>query len=142
MPGGTLGIVGESGSGKSTLARALIGLVPATGKALWQDGTDLIGLTPGKMLKYRSEIQMVFRDPLASLNPRMTVGQIIAEPLTTHHQGSVADRCENPRQGHDGPRGPVCRTRSTAIRMNFRRPVPAHRHRPRADRRAEAGDPR
>ena len=87
MPGETLGIVGESGSGKSTLARALIGLVPATGKALWQDGTDLIGLTPGKMLKYRSEIQMVCQDPLASLNPRMTVGQIIAEPLTTHHQG-------------------------------------------------------
>ncbi len=85
--GKTLAIVGESGSGKSTLARALIGLVPATGRAIWQDGADLIGLSPGKMLKYRSEIQMVFQDPLASLNPRMTVGQIIAEPLTTHHKG-------------------------------------------------------
>ncbi len=89
--GEILGIVGESGSGKSTLARALIGLVPATGQAFCQDGTDLIGLTPRKMLKYRREIQMVFQDPLASLNPRMTVGQIIAEPLTTHHKGLGRD---------------------------------------------------
>ncbi|AUH34788.1 oligopeptide/dipeptide ABC transporter ATP-binding protein [Paracoccus tegillarcae] len=85
--GETLGIVGESGSGKSTLARALIGLVPATGEAEWIDGADLVGLTPRQMLKYRADIQMVFQDPLASLNPRMTVGQIIAEPLTTHHPG-------------------------------------------------------
>ncbi|MFV0385489.1 oligopeptide/dipeptide ABC transporter ATP-binding protein [Paracoccus sp. (in: a-proteobacteria)] len=86
-PGETLGVVGESGCGKSTLARALIGLVPATGRAEWIDGKDLIGLTPRQMMQYRSDIQMVFQDPLASLNPRMTVGQIIAEPLTTHHPG-------------------------------------------------------
>lgn len=84
-PGETLGVVGESGCGKSTLARALIGLVPAQGQAEWIDGTDLIGLTPRQMMAYRREIQMVFQDPLASLNPRMTVGQIIAEPLKTHH---------------------------------------------------------
>ena len=86
-PGQTLGIVGESGSGKSTLARALIGLAPASGQAEWIDGAELIGLSPRQMLKYRADIQMVFQDPLASLNPRMTVGQIIAEPLTTHHPG-------------------------------------------------------
>lgn len=85
MPGQTLGIVGESGSGKSTLARAIIQMVPATGQAIWEDGTDLLSLSPRQMLKYRSDIQMVFQDPLASLNPRMTVGQIIAEPLITHH---------------------------------------------------------
>ncbi|WBU61569.1 oligopeptide/dipeptide ABC transporter ATP-binding protein [Paracoccus albus] len=90
-PGETLGIVGESGSGKSTLARGLIGLAPAKGRAIWQDGTDLIGLSPRKMMKYRNDIQMVFQDPLASLNPRMTVGQIIAEPLTTHHPGLKRD---------------------------------------------------
>ena len=84
-PGETLGIVGESGCGKSTLARALIQLVPATGQAIWQDGTDLLSLSSRAMLKYRADIQMVFQDPLASLNPRMTVGQIIAEPLRTHH---------------------------------------------------------
>ncbi len=82
--GQTLGVVGESGCGKSTLARALIGLVPATGRAEWTDGTDLIGLSPRQMMAYRSRIQMIFQDPLASLNPRMTVGQIIAEPLETH----------------------------------------------------------
>lgn len=84
-PGETLGIVGESGCGKSTLARALIQLVPATGKVKWKDGVDLLSLAPRDMLKYRNRVQMVFQDPLASLNPRMTIGQIIAEPLTTHH---------------------------------------------------------
>jgi oligopeptide transport system ATP-binding protein len=91
MPGETLGIVGESGCGKSTLARALIQMVPATGKAVWEDGVDLLSLTSRQMLKYRSDIQMVFQDPLASLNPRMTVGQIIAEPLVTHHPGLSRD---------------------------------------------------
>lgn len=86
-PGETLGVVGESGCGKSTLARALIGLVPATGQAQWIDGRDLLAMTPRQMMAYRSDIQMVFQDPLASLNPRMTVGQIIAEPLTTHRPG-------------------------------------------------------
>ncbi|AJE48876.1 oligopeptide/dipeptide ABC transporter ATP-binding protein [Celeribacter indicus] len=82
--GQTLGIVGESGCGKSTLARALIRMLPATGQVLWEDGTDLLTLGPRQMLRYRSEIQMIFQDPLASLNPRMTVGEIIAEPLRTH----------------------------------------------------------
>ena len=90
-PGETLGIVGESGCGKSTLARALIGLVPGTGTARWVDGADILNISPREMMKYRSDIQMVFQDPLASLNPRMTVGQIIAEPLTTHHPGLSRD---------------------------------------------------
>ncbi|MFN4062044.1 MAG: oligopeptide/dipeptide ABC transporter ATP-binding protein [Paracoccus hibiscisoli] len=94
--GETLGVVGESGCGKSTLARALIGLVPATGQAEWIDGKDLLALTPRQMMAYRQDIQMVFQDPLASLNPRMTVGQIIAEPLTTHRpdlpRAQVRDR--------------------------------------------------
>jgi len=83
-PGKTLGVVGESGCGKSTLARGLIQMVPATGKVRWRGETDLLSLSPRQMKPYRSEIQMVFQDPLASLNPRMTLGQIIAEPLRTH----------------------------------------------------------
>ncbi|WP_420344126.1 ABC transporter ATP-binding protein [Paenirhodobacter sp.] len=87
MPGETLGVVGESGCGKSTLARALIGLAPGQGRAVWEDGVDLLGLSPRQMMRYRADIQMVFQDPLASLDPRMTVGQIIAEPLVTHRKG-------------------------------------------------------
>ena len=83
-PGKTLGVVGESGCGKSTLARGLIQMVPATGQVNWRGETDLLSLSPRQMKPYRSEIQMVFQDPLASLNPRMTLGQIIAEPLRTH----------------------------------------------------------
>ncbi|WP_375263295.1 oligopeptide/dipeptide ABC transporter ATP-binding protein [Palleronia sp.] len=83
--GQTLGVVGESGSGKSTLARALIGTVPASGgQILWGD-KDLRKMSPRDRRAHRREVQMVFQDPLAALNPRMNVGQIIAEPLVTHN---------------------------------------------------------
>jgi len=89
QPGETLGIVGESGSGKSTLARALIRMLPATGQVFYQ-GVDLLALQPQAMLARRAEIQMVFQDPFASLDPRMTVGQIVAEPLRTHFPALAA----------------------------------------------------
>ena len=83
--GETLGVVGESGCGKSTFARALIGLVPATdGKVVWL-GQDLTKLDQNALREKRKEIQMIFQDPLASLNPRMTIGDIIAEPLITFY---------------------------------------------------------
>ena len=82
--GETLGIVGESGSGKSTLARALIGTVPASGgRALWR-GEDLLPMGPAERHRHRRDIQMIFQDPLAALNPRMTAEAIIGEPLLTH----------------------------------------------------------
>ena len=91
-PGEALGIVGESGSGKSTLARAVVGLVPSEGRIVF-DGEELGRLTPERRRARRRDVQMVFQDPLAALNPRMTVGDIIAEPLRTHEPGlSGAER--------------------------------------------------
>lgn len=82
--GETLGVVGESGCGKSTLARTIIGLTPATQGSIIFDGQELVGIDAHKIKQVRKDLQMIFQDPLASLNPRMTVGEIIAEPLKTH----------------------------------------------------------
>ena len=84
--GETLGIVGESGCGKSTLARAIIRLAKAqSGQVLWMGDRNLLDCDAGSIQRIRREMQMIYQDPLASLNPRMTIGQIIAEPLTTHY---------------------------------------------------------
>ncbi|MEO7392939.1 MAG: oligopeptide/dipeptide ABC transporter ATP-binding protein [Ramlibacter sp.] len=83
-PGETLGIVGESGCGKSTLARAILNLIPSSaGKVAWM-GREMAGATPADWQQVRRHVQMVFQDPLASLNPRMNIAQIIGEPLRTH----------------------------------------------------------
>lgn len=79
--GQTLGIAGESGCGKSTLARALIGLQPATSGSIRLAGRELTQLSHANWQKLRRQVQMVFQHPLASLDPRMTVGESIAEPL-------------------------------------------------------------
>jgi len=83
-PGETLGVVGESGCGKSTLARSIAQLVPSTGSIKWDGTTELNGLSKREMIPYRAQIQTVFQDPVGSLNPRLTIGQIIEEPLTAH----------------------------------------------------------
>ena len=80
----TLGLVGESGSGKTTLIRAIAGTAPiSSGRVLW-NGRDLSEFDRNERRLVRKDMTMIFQDPLAALNPRMTVGQIIAEPLRTH----------------------------------------------------------
>jgi peptide/nickel transport system ATP-binding protein len=83
-PGETLGVVGESGSGKSTLARAILKLVPTTAGSISVLGRDLAALSPAGLRALKRDLQVVFQDPLAALNPRMTVGAIVSEPLWTH----------------------------------------------------------
>jgi oligopeptide transport system ATP-binding protein len=80
-PGETVGLVGESGCGKSTLGRLITQLMPATSGNVFIDGVDLTKLSGEKLRQKRRELQMIFQDPYSSLNPRMTVGDIIAEPL-------------------------------------------------------------
>lgn len=83
--GETLGVVGESGCGKSTLARALLNLVPITDGSVRWHGDEMRGANHAAWQAKRRVVQMIFQDPLASLDPRMTVAQIIGEPLKTHH---------------------------------------------------------
>ncbi|MGE0315938.1 MAG: ABC transporter ATP-binding protein [Lautropia sp.] len=80
-PNETLGLVGESGSGKSTLGRALIQIDPPTAGRVVFDGTEITGLSDGALRPLRRQMQMIFQDPQSSLNPRMRVADIIAEPL-------------------------------------------------------------
>ena len=129
QPGRTLGLVGESGCGKTTVGRSVLRLIPATGGQVRYRGTDFFGYHGRELRRLRRKMQIIFQDPVGSLNPRMTVGNIIGEPIAVHGIASgrerdlrVADLLRRVR--------PARRRRPPLPARILRRTTPAHRHRP------------
>ena len=95
LPGEILGVVGESGCGKSTLARAVLGLYPPDSGEIYYQNSRIDSLTSHQMLPFRKKMQMIFQDPYASLNPRMTVKRMLEEPFLFHNRSTTSREVED-----------------------------------------------
>jgi oligopeptide/dipeptide ABC transporter ATP-binding protein len=135
--GETLGLVGESGCGKSTLGRAILRLIEPTSGEVYYDGKNVLSMNQSELRKLRRKMQIIFQDPFASLNPRMTVGSIIAEPILIHGLAKgpdvekrvlkLLDMCglradainRYPHEFSGGQRQRVCIARALAVEPEF-----------------------
>ncbi len=135
--GETLGLVGESGCGKSTLCRAILQLVAPTSGSVRFDGQELVGRSRRDLRPLRREMQMIFQDPFASLNPRKRVGQIVGDPLELHGLASGAELKRRVQELLDRVGLQAEHYNRYPARV-LRRAAPAHRHRPGAGAAAQA----
>ncbi len=135
--GETLALVGESGCGKSTVSRLVLRLIEPDAGRIRFDGRDLLALEPEELRAFRRNAQLIFQDPYASLNPRMTVSQILSEPLALHDLVPPADRRARVEESVAPGRARAAFRPPLPARV-LRRPAPAHRDRTCARGRAQA----
>ena len=129
QPGKTLGLVGESGCGKTTVGRTILRLIPATAGNVRYKGQDFFQYHGEELRRLRRQMQIIFQDPVSSLNPRMTVGNIIGEPIQVHGIARGKQKDEIVANLLSRRAGPHLREALPA--RVFRRPTAAHRHRAR-----------